>query len=119
MQTYKELTVWKQSVVLVKEVYVLASALSKDEKYGLVSQMRRAAVSIPANIAEGYARKHRLEYVQFLRISFGSGAELETYLTIIKEIGIMDKGRIATAERVLDGVMRMLNKLIASLDPKP
>ncbi len=117
MQTYRDLVVWKRSIALVKEIYILTALLPKDEKYGLISQMHRAVVSIPANIAEGYARKHRAEYIQFLRVSFGSGAELETHLTIVKEIGMIGRADTESAECILDEVMRMLNKLIASLQP--
>ena len=77
MQSYKELIVWQKSIRLVTAIYKLSGKFPKSEIFGLTSQMRRAAVSIPANISEGYARKHRAEYIQLLRISFGSGAELE------------------------------------------
>ncbi|MBP9771782.1 MAG: four helix bundle protein [Candidatus Pacebacteria bacterium] len=117
MQTYRDLIAWQKSIVLVREIYSLTRRLPKEETRGLISQMNRAAVSIPANIAEGYARKHRAEYIQFLRISFGSGAELETHLTIIKEVGMIESVGTRDAENVLNEVMRLLNKLIASLQP--
>ncbi|HXK39538.1 MAG TPA: four helix bundle protein [Candidatus Paceibacterota bacterium] len=119
MQTYRDLIVWQRAVSLVKKIYELTEVFPKSEKYILVSQMRRAAVSIPANIAEGYARKHRPEYIQFLRIAFGSGAELETHLTVAREIGMLKDMVLAQGtETTLNEVMRMLNRLIASLrDP--
>jgi len=89
-----------------------------DEIFGLTSQMRRAAVSIPANLAEGYARKHRAEYIQFVRIAFGSGAELETHLLIAKNLGFVNQKDTTEAEAHLDEVMRMLNKLLSSLMAK-
>ena len=79
----------------------------------------RAAVSIPANLAEGYARKHRAEYAQFVKIAFGSGAELETHLLIAQNLGFVSKKDSIEAEALLDEVMRMLNKLSASLAAKP
>ena len=73
LTSYKELTVWQKSIELVVEVYRITDSFPKSELYGLVSQMRRAAVSIPSNIAEGYSRGHRPEYIQFIRVAFGSG----------------------------------------------
>lgn len=79
---YKDLEVWKQSMVLVTEVYQATGDFPKEELFGLVSQMRRAAVSIPSNIAEGCGRKNTKEYIQFLYISKGSLFELETQIEI-------------------------------------
>lgn len=119
MQTYKDLIVWQRSIQLVKAVYHLTASFPKTETFGLVSQMRRAAVSMPANIAEGYARKHRPEYIQFLRISFGSGAELETLMVLTEELAFAKKSETAQANQLLQETMRMLNKLISSLVAKP
>ncbi len=119
MQTYRDLIVWQRSIELVKAVYLLTERFPKAEMFGLTSQMRRAAISIPANIAEGFARKHRAEYAQFVRIAFGSGAELETFLVLTKELEFASKNEIAAASAKLDETMRMLNKLIASLVAKP
>jgi len=119
MNSFRELTVWQRSVELVAEVYILTKKFPKEEMFGLTSQMRRAAASIPANIAEGYARKHRREYVQFLRIAFGSGAELESHIAVAQKLeflGISDSKRV---ESLLDETMRMLNKFIATLVAKP
>ena len=85
-QSYKELIVWQKSIQLVKSVYRLTEQFPKSELYGLSSQMRRAAVSIPSNIAEGYKRKGRAEFLQFLSIAEGSSAELETQIIISKEL---------------------------------
>ncbi|OGG72852.1 hypothetical protein A3A38_02705 [Candidatus Kaiserbacteria bacterium RIFCSPLOWO2_01_FULL_53_17] len=111
MQTYRDLIVWQRSIQLVKAVYRLTERFPKAEMFGLTSQMRRAAVSIPANIAEGYARKHRAEYLQFLRISFGSGAELETFIILAEELELATKSETANTAQLLDETMRMLNKL--------
>jgi four helix bundle protein len=115
MQSYKELIVWQKSVALVTKIYRATEAFPSTECFGLTSQMRRAAVSIPANIAEGYARKHRAEYLQLLRIAFGSGAELETHLIIAANLGFLKKTDIIETNELLGEVMRMLNKLISTL----
>ena len=119
MQSYKDLIVWQKGIRVVSEVYRLTEKFPKNEMFGLTSQMRRAAVSIPANLAEGYARKHRQEYTQFVRIAFGSGAELETHLLIARNLGFVNQKDVAEVEALLDEVMRMLNKLSASLGTKP
>lgn len=119
MQSYKELIVWQKSVELVTEIYRATEKFPKAECFGLTSQIRRAAASIPANIAEGYARKHRPEYIQFLRIAFGSGAELETHLIIATNLGFMRENDTMEANKLLGEVMRMLNKLISILTTKP
>jgi len=119
MQSYKDLFVWQKGIELVSEIYKITEKFPKHEIYALTSQMRRAAVSIPANLAEGYARKHRSEYIQFVRIAFGSGAELETHVYIAQNLGYVSKQETARAEALLDEVMRMLNKLSSSLVAKP
>jgi len=119
MNSYKDLIVWKKSIELVIEIYKITDKLPKSEIYGLTSQMRRSAVSIPSNIAEGYARKNRKEYAQFIRISFGSGAELETQIIISKNLKLIDMKNFEKADKLLDEIMRMLNKFITSLVAKP
>ncbi len=84
LQSFKELIVWQKAMLLVTEIYKVVHSLPKFELYIMGSQMIRAAVSIPSNIAEGYRRKHRGEYLQFLSISFASAGELETQILIIK-----------------------------------
>src|SRR3990167_7450688 len=111
LKSYKELNVWKKSIELVIEIYKLTEKFPKSELFGLTSQMRRAAVSIPSNIAEGYSRKHRLEYLQFVRISFSSGAELETQLLISKMLKFVSGDEFIKAEKLLEETMKMLNKL--------
>jgi four helix bundle protein len=118
MQSYKELTVWLKSIQLVKAIYLLTEKFPKAEMFGLTSQMRRAAVSIPSNIAEGYSRGHHAEYIQFLRIAFGSGAELETQLVLAKELAFGHGADVARAEGLLQEVLKMLSKLISSLASK-
>ena len=84
---HKDLEVWKQSINLVTDIYNISKNYPKDELYGLTNQIRRAAVSIPSNIAEGAARNSNKEFIQFLYISLGSCAEVETQLTISKNLG--------------------------------
>lgn len=80
--SYKDLIVWKKSFGLAVDVYKITAHFPKSELYGVISQMRRAAFSIPANIAEGQSRNHEKEFVQFLSIASGSAAELETFLLL-------------------------------------
>jgi four helix bundle protein len=87
--THKDLDVWKLGIDLVEQVYKLTATFPKEELYGLVSQIRRAAVSIPANIAEGAARQSQKEYVQFLYIGLSSLSELETHLEIAKRLVLL------------------------------
>ena len=86
LKSYKELIVWQKSILLVKEIYLLTNSFPKSEIFGLSSQMQRAVISIPSNIAEGYSRKNIKEYLQFLRIAYGSATELETQIIISKEL---------------------------------
>ncbi|HEX8994159.1 MAG TPA: four helix bundle protein [Candidatus Paceibacterota bacterium] len=119
MQSYKDLVVWQKSVAFVTAVYRATESFPKSELFGLTNQIRRAAVSIPANIAEGYARKHRAEYSQFVRIAFASGAELETHLLIAGNLGFIKPTALQNLQTNLEEIMRMLNKLNSSLVAKP
>jgi four helix bundle protein len=119
IQSYKELRVWQKSIELVKDVYRLTGAFPQSELYGLTNQMRRAVISIPSNIAEGYSRSHRMEYLQFLRIALSSGAELETQLIIARELGLTKTENFGTSEVLLAEVMRMLQVLLKSLRSIP
>lgn len=113
LKSYKDLEVWKRSITLVREIYVITKKLPKHEQYGLSSQGQRAAVSIPSNIAEGYARQGTGEYLRFLSIAYGSAAELETQLTIVsQEYGHIELER---AYSLLDEVQRMLYVLMQNL----
>lgn len=118
ISSYKDLIVWQKAVDLVAEIYKLTEPFPKNEIYGLTNQMRRAAVSIPANIAEGCARRHRQEYSQFVRIAYASGAELETHLLIAKRLKFGNLAQFDRTEKLLDEVMRMANKLSTSLVSK-
>lgn len=110
--TYKDLLVWQRAMELVKELYLLTARFPKDELYGLVSQMQRAAVTIPSNIAEGYLRGHRKEYIQFLSISLSSAAELETQILICKSLNKFSNLDFSKADSLLIEVMKMLFVMI-------
>jgi four helix bundle protein len=113
VKNYKELIVWQKSIKLAHEVYNISKKFPKNEMYGLTSQMQRAAVSIPSNIAEGQARNHRKEFVQFLGIAYGSSAELETQLLIAKQE--YSELSFDTIENLLIEIQKMLNTLIQRL----
>jgi four helix bundle protein len=115
INTYKDLIVWQKSMRLVVEIYKLTEKMPREEMYGLTSQMRRSAVSIPSNIAEGRRRGGRNEYKQFLTISYGSGAELETQVELLKQLPFGNKLSYNDVDGLLSEVMRMINKMLSSL----
>jgi four helix bundle protein len=119
MQTFKDLVVWQEAMKLVKTIYLETQKFPKEELYGLTSQIRRAAVSIPANIAEGYGREHRKEYLQFLAIANGSLTELETHLLIAEMINVMTKEKMEAVMSQLHSVGRLLTALRKALTPTP
>jgi len=112
IQTYKDLIVWQKAMDLVVEVYSLTDKLPRTELYGLVSQMRRCAVSIPSNIAEGRRRGTQKDFRQFLIISYSSGAELETQIEILKRLPFSMKLDYNKTDSLLLEIMKMLNKMI-------
>ncbi len=101
-------------MLLVKDIYLITAQFPADEKYGVVSQMRRACISIPSNIAEGWGRLSKKNYTQFLRISRGSLYELETQLLIIKELNYIKETK--KQEDLIIEISKMLNSLIKKLD---
>ena len=111
---YKDLDVWKKSIELVTEIYSITANFPNEEKYGIVSQIRRAAVSIPSNIAEGCARFSDKENLRFLDIARGSLAELETQLIISKNLGFIDSDnlvkKISPIAQMLSGLKRHLKQ---------
>lgn len=115
IKSYKDLIVWKKAMELVKDIYLLTEKFPIDERFGLKSQMERAAVSIPSQIAEGYLRKHRKEYVHFLSISLGSAAELETQILICISLSKFNNIDFAKAHKLLEEVMKMLYTMIDKL----
>jgi len=115
MNSYKDLIVYQKAVELSVAIYRATEEFPKSEIYGLTSQIRRCVVSIPSNIAEGQRRGSKKEYIQFLRIAFGSGAELETQLLISFKIGYMSEDQFNKLNDELEQIMKMLNKLISVL----
>ncbi|MDY7039174.1 MAG: four helix bundle protein [Thermodesulfobacteriota bacterium] len=118
LKNYKELNVWQKSYELYLRIYRITAKFPNEERYGLTSQIRRAAVSIPSNIAEGYGRKTTLDYVRMLYISYGSVCELETQILLAGDLGYIEKGRLGTAKQHIAEIERMLKALIASLENK-
>jgi four helix bundle protein len=119
IKSYRDLIVWQKSVDFVIEIYKLTKQFPKEEIYGLTSQIRRASVSIPSNIAEGFSRKHRREYSQFIRMAFASGAEVETQMIIAKKLGYASVSLYKKADDLLVEIMKMLNSLNSALVAKP
>jgi len=118
METHKNLLVWKKSISFVTDVYNLTKKFPKEELYSIVSQIRRSAVSIPANIAEGCARRSTREYLQFLYISLSSASELDTHLIISANLNFISKDDMNKLQGELQEIMRMLMGLIKSLSDK-
>ena len=115
IKTYRGLEVWKMAIEMVESIYLLTKLFPEDEKFGLTSQLRRAAVSIPANIAEGYGRIHKGDYVHHLSIARGSLMELETHLTIAVRLGLSTRKAALPVWKTSQSVGRMLTNLILSL----
>ena len=113
-QSYKDLIVWQKAMLLVTEVYRATRMFPKDELYGLTNQLRRAAVSVPSNIAEGQARFSRKEFHHFLSLARGSLVEIETQVAIARNLGYLPPNESDTLARQTSEVGRILNGLIAS-----
>jgi len=115
IESYRDLRVWQEAMVLAEQVYRVTASFPKEEMYGLVSQIRRSAVSIPANIAEGHGRETSAVFIQFLRVAQGSLKELETHLILAARVGFLP----ATTENETldrcDSLGRMIRSLIRAL----
>lgn len=116
VKSYKDLLVWQKGIVLVKKIYQLTQGFPDAEKFGLVSQMRRAAVSIPSNIAEGQARHTRKEFIQFLSHAEGSVAELETQILIGVELGLCKLSDAQETTNLTIELSKMLDSLRRRLE---
>ncbi len=117
-QSFRNLVVWQRGIELTVAVYKLTSVFPDTEKFGLTNQMRRAAVSIASNVAEGYGRATRGEYLQFLGHARGSCSEVETQIVIAKELGFGSKDQLRKAEELCNEVGRMLGAVMKSLRSK-
>lgn len=115
LKSYKELVVWQKAIELVKEIYLLTELFPKTEIFGLISQMRRAAVSIPSNIAEGSGRKTIKDYAQFYSIAYGSALELETQIVIAKKLKFAKSIDYGKTDELLEEVLRMLNYMSSKM----
>lgn len=118
LKNYKELNVWQKSYQFCLEIYKITMSFPKEERYGLTSQIRRAAVSVPSNIAEGYGRKTTKEYIQALYIAYGSNSELETQIMLSGDLGYINAKNLEKLQKDIGDIERMLKGLISSLENK-
>jgi four helix bundle protein len=115
IKSYKDLIAYQKGYKLALEIYKITKNYPKEEIYGLISQMRRSDVSIPCNIAEGYRRGHRKEYLQFLHVAYGSCSELETLLSLSRDLGFIEKNIFELIYQLQGEASRLLKGLIFSL----
>ena len=115
VKSYKELDVWEKGIEIVDRIYEITADFPQSQLYGLTSQMQRAAISIPSNIAEGFARGHTAEYKQFLRVALSSCAELDTQLVIARRRNYVTEAEYLELQKNLDHESRMIMNLIKSL----
>ena len=118
LKNHKDLKVWQKSYRLCLDIYRTTKKFPKEERYGLTSQIRRAAVSIPSNIAEGYGRKTTADYLRFLYIAYGSICELETQLLLSGDLNYVKQENLKALKDGTEEVERMLKALIKSLENK-
>ena len=119
MKTHKDLVVWQNAITLVTEIYQVSKLFPKEELYGLTSQLRRSAVSIPSNISEGAARNHSKEFIHYLYISLGSIAELETQLIISINLGYIQEELWQEFEDKIKKIRVQLSGLIKAIRNNP
>ncbi len=118
IRSYKDLDVWRTAITLAEAIYTASSKFPRDEMYGMTSQMRRSAVSIAANIAEGYGRESTQSFIQFARIAQGSLKELETHLVIAERVLLLDSNASSPLQALCDSISKMLRNLIRSLEQR-
>jgi four helix bundle protein len=116
IESYRDLRVWREAMDLAEACYRLTAKFPRDELFGMTAQVRRASVSIPANIAEGYGRNSKGAYGQFLRIAQGSLKELETHLLLVERVGLATSHVTAPVLASCDSLGRMLRSLIRSIE---
>jgi four helix bundle protein len=110
-RSYRDLLVWQKGIELARRIYDVTSKLPADERFGLISQIRRAAVSVPSNIAEGQARRTTSEFIQFISYAEGSLAELDTHLVLIVELGLLTEAQVSPPSQLVAELRAMLNSL--------
>lgn len=115
MKSHKDLEVWRASIDLARDIYELTRAYPKEEQYGIVTQMRRSAVSVASNIAEGAARQGNKEFLQFLYIALGSASELDTQIEISRKIGFGEGRQLDEVQKHLEMISKMIQGLIRSV----
>ena len=118
LKNYKDLNVWQKAYQVCLKIYKMTKRFPKEEIYGLTSQLRRAAVSVPSNIAEGYGRQTTKEYIQALYIAYGSNCELETQVLLSGDLGYIKSDDLEEIKQDISEVERMLKALIKSLENK-
>ena len=116
IRSFKDLRIWQRGIRLVEDVYAASRSFPKEERYGLQSQLRRAAVSIPSNIAEGFARLHNKEYRNFLYISLGSCAEITTQIIIATRLKYVEATKADELLKEIDSISKMTMSLVKKLD---
>jgi four helix bundle protein len=115
MSNYKKLLVWQKAYSFGVELYTVTKTFPKEELYGITSQLRRASISIPSNIAEGSRRSTQKDFKSFLHIAYGSGAELEVQILFARDFGYLNEKEAARLLTELEEIMRMLNAFIKKL----
>ena len=118
MSSFEKLVYWQKARQLVKEIYVLSADFPKTEQYGLTAQLRRAVISIPSNIAEGYGRQYRADYIHFLNIARGSCYEVEAQLLLCVDLGFLSENNAKPPCQLCQEIGKMLNSAIQSLQQK-
>ncbi|SHM52217.1 four helix bundle protein [Chryseobacterium carnipullorum] len=108
MHNFEKLLFWQKSIVLAKNVYIICQEVSNDEKFGLISQIKRSAVSIPSNIAEGSGRNGSKEFNHFLAVALGSAFELQTQLILIRELNLLPEEKINALLSEVSEIQRMI-----------
>ncbi|MCK4658023.1 MAG: four helix bundle protein [Phycisphaerae bacterium] len=116
IRSYRDLVAWQKAIELCKQIYAISATFPDAERFGLISQIRRAAVSIPSNIAEGYGRRSTGDYVRFLDIARGSAAEVVTQLVLAGELGFADKGLVQSCTLLVEEVDRIIFGLIRAVE---
>ena len=116
IKTYKDLLIWQKGMEIVKAIYMLCKEIPNEELYGLQSQVKRSAISIPSNIAEGWGRNYTKSYIQFLKYSRGSLLELETQVIIARELGFISAESYNKTQGLITEESKMINAFIKSID---